>query len=511
MTGRERWAAGLLVATFSALTLPFSFWPVSGLLPDLPAYGLYCLLAAGLAAEVAELVLALCWSPEQRPRVASPAPRKETAVVMVVCDDWSEDHLLGLGPLAAAGYDVFLLDDSRRPAELPETLQGRVAHLRRGTRAGAKAGNLNHWLATGGGSYRYAVVLDADSRMSVDAVDALALTAEHPAQADVAVLQSKIVPEPRPGSLFSRLLAAAARPRARVFERVHDRLGLVLSFGHNQLVRLAPVRALGGFDETFSNEDTVLTLQLAARGWRTVLVDVWSQDGSPPTVAAFNRRTVRWACQTVELFRHPWRPVPLRLKLLLCRHLVMYLFPLIGALLLGLSLWTGPDSPTAVWAFMAAALSFAPGYVLYGLALWPVTAVFAGCLALRLALARREGLGWRTILASAVLGNAPSALLLLPMSGAMLATALGRRVRFVPTNSRIAQRQDASPLRRLGRAVPAALLLATLLAGGVSRPGSLLVGFNALWLAMLLASPLSLLVLWAVDRRQRAPGGSPTA
>src|SRR5437868_9948271 len=114
---------------------------------------------------------------------------------------------------------------------------------------------------------------------------------------------------------MAKILATGARPRMRVMERVHGPLGLLLSFGHNQLIRLQPVREFGGFEETLTNEDTVLSLRLAAAGQRAALVDVWTTDTEPATVSAYIRRTLRWARQTVELVHYPWAGVPLRLKI----------------------------------------------------------------------------------------------------------------------------------------------------------------------------------------------------
>lgn len=500
---RAKTAAALFVATYTLLTVPWVFWPSGGTACGLLVFALYSLLALGLAADFAEAVLALRWPRRTLPRLASGAPKSSAAVVMTVCDDSSPEHLSRLRPLSAAGYDLFLLDDSAVRATLPRDLVDQVTHVRRGGRAGAKAGNLNHWLTRHGRRYEYAVLLDADSTMTAESVEALLLTAEHPSNDDVAIFQAKVEPSGRE-SLFAWLLSAGARPRARVLERVHGPLGLLLSFGHNQLLRLAPIRAAGGFDESLASEDTSLSLQLAAAGWRTELVDVWTCDTDPETIAAYVRRTIRWARQTVELFRRPWHGVPLRLKLLLCRHLLSYTLPIVGALLLGISLWTGPETPDRAWSFLTASLSLAAGYEVYGLALWPAFIAFALLNVFRAALARLEGVPWRLLLLSSVLGSAPAAVLLLPLAGSLLASACGFRVRFVPTNSRYARGRDAGLRRRLLLGLATCLLLSALTAGALHRPGSLLVGFNIIWLAQLLLSPLSLLVLSLANRRADA-------
>lgn len=501
MMSRTNSAVALFLAVYGLLVVPWIFWPTDDAAFAVLVFGLYSLLAVGLATDLTENVLALCWPACVPPRLKTCARKAPVAVLMTVCDDSSPEHLSYLRPLAVAGYDVYLLDDSIMPVTLPEDLAGRVAHVRRGNhRAGAKAGNLNHWLNIYGARYEYAALLDADSEMSVKALETLVLTAEHPANARTAVFQAKIE-SARSRSLFAQLLSAGARPRARVMERVHAPLGILLSFGHNQLLRVEPIREVGGFNERLTSEDTSLSLQLAAAGWQTQLVDVWTRDTDPETVAAYVRRTTRWARQTIELFHHPWRDVPLRLKLLLCRHLLSYTLPVVGVLLLGISLWTGPETPERAWSFLRASLSLTDGYQVYGLTLWPVFIVFLLYTVLRLVLARAEGVSWRLLLLSFILGNAPFAALLPPLIGSLLISACGVKVRFVPTNSRYALSRDASLRRHLLFGLTTALLLSALVAGALYHPGSLLVGFNIIWLTQLLLSPLSLLILSLGKRR----------
>ncbi len=495
MTPRGGWAGALFLAVYALMVLPFAAWPWAGSAWALLAFALYVLLALGFALELSELVLALLWPPCPVARGEGPPPRHKAAVLMTVCDDWNESRLSDLSPLAAAGYRVFLLDDGTDSPVSSEVIPQGVVHLRRAARRGAKAGNLNAWLERFGRSFEYAVILDADSVVSVAAADALLLSAEHPDNVRTAVFQAKIEPAPRPGSLWASSLSVVARPRMRILERVHGPLGVMLSCGHNQLLRLAPIRRLGGFDETLTAEDTALSLKLAAWEWKVSLVDVWTRDEDPETVTAYNRRTLRWARQTVELFRRDWWEVPLRLKLLLCRHLLMYLLPVAGILLLILSLWNGPRYPRAALGFLASSLWLETGYVLYGLSLWTVFLLSLLFVALRVALARREGVGWRNLLLAAVLGNAPLALLLFPLALALLSSVLGASVRFLPTNSRIARRGDARLLHRVSQGVSLVALIAILVAGGWRRPGSLFVGSNLIWCILLFTSPVSLLIL----------------
>lgn len=489
MERRAAQALGLFGALLALLLSPLAIWPYPLSPITFAANVLYCLLAAALAGETAEGILALLWKPASLRQAAGVPQRRHAAVVMAVCDDASERHFSALSPLAAAGYDVFVLDDSAGPAARVPPF---ATPVRRPTRSGAKAGNLNHWLRLHGERYRFMILLDADSTMSVEAADALVLSAEDPCNTPVALFQAKIESALRHGSLVGELFAASARPRARIMERVHAPLGLLLSFGHNQLLRLSALREVGGFDESLTAEDTALSLHLAARDWKSALVDVWSHDEEPATVTAYVRRTVRWARQTVELFRYDWPDSPLRLKLLLCRHLLLHALPMLGTALLALSLWTGPRGMREGLAVLAAS------YELAGV-MWLVFGFSLLSLALRVRLARSEGVTWRTLILSVVLSTAVLPLLLLPLAAAMLGALLGQRVQFVPTNSRDALRRDASRGRRWSHAVSFCGVLLMFGIAAMKRPGSLLLGMNWLWCALLFFSPVS---LWVLTRRR---------
>lgn len=504
---REGAAIALFFAVYGLLTIPWIFWPASNLVFSLIVFAFYSILAIGLAIDSTEVFLSLWWPRHSLPRLITRAPTESTAIVMTICDDSTLERLKNLQYIENVGYDLYLLDDSISPVASSDVLS-RVTHIRRGNKTGAKAGNLNHWLKEHGRHYKYVLVLDADSMVSVETVETLIQTAEHPANANVAVFQAKIDSSSNQ-SLFAWLLSAGARPRMRIVERVHGPLGILLSYGHNQLLRLQPILAIGGFDETLTGEDTSLSLKLAIAGWRTELVDVWSCDTDPQTVDAYIRRTTRWARQTVELFRQPWFDVPLRLKLIVCRDLLSYMLPLVALVLLGISLWTGPETPEGAWNFLINSLSFLPGYEVYGLTLWPALLVVCFLIVLRTILARLEGVPWRLFLLSSLLGNPAFFVLAVPLAGAMLASALGFRVRFVPTNSLRARSYGEDLRHQLLPLLSAVVLLSVMLTGALRRPGSLFVGFNLLWVTQLLVSPLGLLILWIGSRRSNTIKGKP--
>ncbi len=495
MTPRRRRAiaGGLIVGLYGLLTIPMALWPTLGHHWEHVLFlALYCAMALALALEGAELILALAWTPCRLPLAASASDATQTAVLMTVCDDWDANAVAALGPLAEAGHDVFILDDSSHSSTASRAIPCGITVVRRPVRRGAKGGNLNHWLVASGNRYQNAIILDSDSIVPPKAAATMMRAAAHPANRAVAVFQAKTAARVGAGTtMFARLQGLGARPRARVFERVHAHLDILMSFGHNQLLRLAPIRALGGFDEVLTSEDTVLSLRLAELGYRTALVDTWTFESEPDTLGRSIARTTRWARQTVELFSRRWHRVPLRLKLLLCRHLLSYALPLVGLLLLLGSLWAAPASAGATLGFLRATVLWTAGYEIYALALGLVTGVFLAIVVMRTRLARVEGVGWRQWLMGMLLGTGPHVALLLPLAAALLASAAGRRVRFRPTNSAPHGHWSQGWLLTAGTAALTILVWI----GVVMHPGALFIGLNLIWIGLFTLAPVSVAVL----------------
>ena len=184
-------------------------------------------------------------------------------------------------------------------------------------------------------------MLDSDSIMTSDAVWDLVAHAEAPENRDVAIVQSTIFP--RGGNCFQRYASTHVPVRNRILSRLHDAIGWTLSHGHNNLHRVAAIRAVSGFDTAATCEDTTTSLRLLRDSWRIILVETASYDAEPPDIAAFRRRHVRWARQTIEVVGALKLQVGLAPALLMVRHVLAYLLPIAGTMSLALFL-TGKTS-----------------------------------------------------------------------------------------------------------------------------------------------------------------------
>jgi membrane glycosyltransferase len=337
MNSAERWsfdrrplveanAMPLLFLLFYLLTTVF-------LLPALAPWGaplsfvlFFQLLAIGLSFDLAETSLALlCPIPIDLPRLDTiPNRCPKLAVVMLICDDLVPEALDCLRCLPPSEADIYILDDSTDPVthELLGATSLRV--VRRGTRAGNKAGSLNHWLGCFGYLYKYFLVLDSDSILPDGFIRLMVAYAEHPENRRVAIFNSltecwnRHIP-------FARLLSVATPLSNWLRIRTANRESTVLSVGHNNLHRTAAVLEVGGFDERFVAEDVAITLRLMRAGWLSKVVNVRSYDAEPMDIFSFARRQLRWAKQTIQIQWAPRNGLPLCVHFQLFRLAWMYL------------------------------------------------------------------------------------------------------------------------------------------------------------------------------------------
>lgn len=281
----------------------------------------------------------------RRMRILSPDPTageaRRVAALYLTCDDFNANACESLTRQTGVDVRVFILDDSAdeaRRAEVDAWVAGRhgVHVIRRGGRAGFKAGNINHWLRTCGGAaeFPFALAVDADEVVPPDFTSRL-LAAIEPTGAAFAQGCHEACPAVTP---FQKLLGLHVAAVWRYVTPARNLIGLPWMLGHGVLFRVAAIEEVGGFPEIVS-EDLALTIALAERGRTGVAVpDATAWEEFPPTCAVYWRRLRRWITADTELVRtflpRLWRsalPVlpkldltlrELRLPLLACGWLI---------------------------------------------------------------------------------------------------------------------------------------------------------------------------------------------
>ncbi|HUI60149.1 MAG TPA: glucans biosynthesis glucosyltransferase MdoH [Steroidobacteraceae bacterium] len=180
-----------------------------------------------------------------------------TAVIMPIYNEDTERVAAGLDVIWSslkrqpqqAAFDLFILSDTRKPgiAAAEEIAwralvarhgaQGRIFYRRRELNIGRKAGNIADFVRSWGGAYDYAVVLDADSIMTGEAIVTLAAMMDAHPQAGI--IQALPLPAGRE-TLFARLVQFAARLNSLMLASglAYWQLGEGNYWGHNAILRL---------------------------------------------------------------------------------------------------------------------------------------------------------------------------------------------------------------------------------------------------------------------------------
>lgn len=236
----------------------------------------------------------------------------------------AEDMAAVLPPLARLlaalppdRFALFLLSDTQAPATeeqaAVEALRAgdpaRIHYRRRERNTGYKAGNVMDFLDHHAEGFDLALMLDADSRMSPDAV--LRLVRLMQSAPRLGLIQHLTVGRPAPAS-FPRLFQFGMRAGMRVWatgQALWQRTDGPY-WGHNAVLRIAPFRQHCRLEplpdgSPILSHDQVEAARLAAAGWG---VAVWAgEDGSwesnPPALPEFLHRDSRWLAGNLQ-YRH---------------------------------------------------------------------------------------------------------------------------------------------------------------------------------------------------------------
>jgi membrane glycosyltransferase len=248
-----------------------------------------------------------------------------TAVIMPIYNEETSRVIAGLDVIWSSltrlpeqpAFDLFILSDTRkldiaaaeeaawRQLTARHHARGRIFYRRRPENVSRKAGNIADFVRAWGGAYDYAIVLDADSIMSGEALVNLARLMDANPQAGI--IQALPLPAGRE-TLFARLIQFAARLSSPMLASglAWWQLGEGNYWGHNAILRLKPFAAfcdlprlpgappLGG--EILSH-DFVEAAFMRRAGFQVWLVpdDSGSWEEVPSNLIDYAARDRRWA------------------------------------------------------------------------------------------------------------------------------------------------------------------------------------------------------------------------
>ena len=265
-----------------------------------------------------------------------------TAIVMPICNEDIATVFGGLRStctsLAATGasqlFDVFVLSDTSDPALRAAELRAwsalrdslgdnaRVFYRWRRRRTKRKAGNVADFCRRWGSSYRYMVVLDADSVMSGDCLVSLVRLMEANPRAGIVQTLPRACGQ---DTLHARAQQFLGRVAGRLFAAglSYWQLGESHYWGHNAILRvgpfmrhcaLAPIRGRGGLSGEIMSHDFVEAALMRRAGYEVWLVDLpGSYEQQPAHLLEELQRDRRWCqgnLQNAQLIAEPgFKPV----------------------------------------------------------------------------------------------------------------------------------------------------------------------------------------------------------
>ncbi|NTW41995.1 MAG: glycosyltransferase, partial [Cellulomonadaceae bacterium] len=195
---------------------------------------------------------------------------------------------------------TWVLDDGRSDDVRDLAAEIGARYIRRLSKNGAKAGNVNHALSITKGEFF--VILDADF---VPLPGFLHETVPFFADAEVAFVQT-----PQTYGNLNNLISRGAGYMQAVFYRYiqpgRNRFNAAFCVGTNVIFRRTAIEQVGGMYSDSKSEDVWTSLMLHEQGWRTVYIPMTLAIGdTPETIEAYTKQQLRWATGGFEImFQH---------------------------------------------------------------------------------------------------------------------------------------------------------------------------------------------------------------
>jgi membrane glycosyltransferase len=253
-----------------------------------------------------------------------------TAILLCIRNELPDRMIRNLEPMMAGLADIgerfhiYVLSDTSdadiaekekaRFGELKARWRGRITltYRRRDINTGFKAGNIRDFCERWGGGHDFAVVLDADSFMTSDAI--LRLVRIMQADPNLGILQGLVVGLPST-SAFARIFQFGMRLGMRSYT-----IGSAWwqgdcgpYWGHNAVLRLKqfiahcqlPVSKKGETDNHILSHDQLEAALMRAAGYdvRVLPEEELGWEENPPTLIEFIRRDLRWCQGNMQYWR----------------------------------------------------------------------------------------------------------------------------------------------------------------------------------------------------------------
>jgi len=228
------------------------------------------------------------------------------AILYPTCNDFNIESAISCLIQDYPNFHLFILDDSTKDEFHEEIEAFHTAHadvttiIRRSTREGFKAGNLNHGLRKISGMFPFFAIVDSDEKLPVDF---LSRTVPYLQHSNLAFVQANHSPNKWQESTFARDIAPTILPFWHIHCRPRNRYGFVVFLGHGALVRRSAWEVVEGFPEVAS-EDLAFSIVLAEKGMRGVfLQDLVCYEDFASSYTAFRKQQERYIVGTLQVMR----------------------------------------------------------------------------------------------------------------------------------------------------------------------------------------------------------------
>ena len=314
--GRRRWiqivAGAALAASVAYLTWRLAFTLGGDLWLSILLWLLELHAAVGLGLFAFSL-----WNVDS---VRPPAPTRQTSLRLgVLIPTYNEPREVLFPTVAAAvalepGHETYVLDDGRRPWVRAMCASLGARYVTREDRSHAKAGNLNHALATL--DLDLVAIFDADH---VPTADFLVNTLGYFDDPRIAVVQTPqdfynldSFEHGRNRSLLWRERRFIDFNEQRLFYRAiepgKNRWNAAFWCGTNAIARVSALRDVGGIAHQSVTEDMQTTIRLHRRGWRSVYHnEVLAHGLAARNASEYHTQRLRWGTGAMQILHqeHP--------------------------------------------------------------------------------------------------------------------------------------------------------------------------------------------------------------
>ena len=236
--------------------------------------------------------------------------KPDIAILYTTCNDFMPESVVSCVNQDYPNFKVYILDDSTDETIMDEIDQfasrykERIKVVRRTSREGFKAGNMNYGLE----NYvfeKYFAIADADEILPPDFLSKLVPVMESDPMCGF--VQANHRANTRDKSELVNSLGVGVDIHWKYYQPLRNDYGFVMFLGHGALIRRRTWQEIGGFPHIVS-EDLGFAIHAREKGYRGRFVeDVICLEDFPESVRSFRIRHIKWTRGTCEFLHKKFK------------------------------------------------------------------------------------------------------------------------------------------------------------------------------------------------------------